>query len=214
MLLAAGGINLWASAPKGAITPEMMSEIRSAYEGSSADKAIHNAIANNGIDELAVNAANKNGFDTNFSHRVKSKGITNQRSSGRCWLFTGLNVLRAQMMSQHNLPKLELSQNYNFFWDQLEKANLFLQGVIDTSDRPMDDKTVDWLFANPLSDGGQYTGISENIMKYGVVPVEVMVDTYSAANTSKMRNLISLRLNEDGLELRDMIAGGAKKGHV
>ncbi|WP_301752864.1 C1 family peptidase, partial [uncultured Muribaculum sp.] len=108
MLLAAGGINLWASAPKGAITPEMMSEIRSAYEGSSADKAIHNAIANNGIDELAVNAANKNGFDTNFSHRVKSKGITNQRSSGRCWLFTGLNVLRAQMMSQHNLPKLEL----------------------------------------------------------------------------------------------------------
>ena len=59
-------------------------------------------------------------------------------------------------MSQHNLPKLELSQNYNFFWDQLEKANLFLQGVIDTSDRPMDDKTVDWLFANPLSDGGQY----------------------------------------------------------
>lgn len=214
MLLAAGGINLWASAPKGAITPEMMSEIRSAYEGSSADKAIHNAIANNGIDELAVNAANKNGFDTNFSHRVKSKGITNQRSSGRCWLFTGLNVLRAQMMSQHNLPKLELSQNYNFFWDQLEKANLFLQGVIDTSDRPMDDKTVDWLFANPLSDGGQYTGISENIMKYGVVPVEVMVDTYSAANTSKMRNLIGLRLKEDGLELRDMIAGGAKKGDV
>lgn len=148
-----------------------MDEIRKTYNSATpADRALRNAIAGNDINRLALNADCRNGFDTDFSHKVESKGITDQKSSGRCWLFTGLNVIRARMMADHNLPALTLSQNYNFFWDQLEKANLFLQGIIDTSDRPMDDKTVDWLFQNPIGDGGQYTGVSENLMKYGVVP--------------------------------------------
>ncbi len=197
-------------APDGGITPEMMKSIKSAYKGTPADKAIFNAISNNDINKLAVNTASKNNFDTHFSHRVPSKGITNQRSSGRCWLFTGLNVLRAQAMAEHKLPKIEFSQNYNFFWDQLEKANLFLQGIIDTSDKPMDDKTVDWLFRNPLSDGGQFTGISDNLMKYGVVPAEVMLETNSSNSTGRMSNLIGLKLKEYGLELRDMAAAKAK----
>lgn len=193
----------------GGITPQMMDKIKSAYQGTPSDRAIHNAIAANSIDNLAVNADNKNGFNTDFSHRVKSKGITDQQSSGRCWLFTGLNVLRARMMAQHNLPRLELSQNYNFFWDQLEKSNLFLQGIIDTASKPMDDKTVEWLFQHPLSDGGQYTGLSDNIMKYGVVPAEVMLETYSSNNTTKMRTLLGWKLKEWGLELRNMQADGA-----
>ena len=197
-------------APDGGITSEMMKSIKSAYKGTPADKAIFNAISNNDINKLAVNTASKNNFDTHFSHRVPSKGITNQRSSGRCWLFTGLNVLRAQAMAEHKLPKIEFSQNYNFFWDQLEKANLFLQGIIDTSDKPMDDKTVDWLFRNPLSDGGQFTGISDNLMKYGVVPAEVMLETNSSNSTGRMSNLIGLKLKEYGLELRDMAAAKAK----
>ena len=118
----------------GGITPEMMTTIKGAFKNTPADKAIFNAISNNDINKLAVNTASKNNFDNHFSHRVPSKGITNQKSSGRCWLFTGLNVLRAQAMAKHNLPELQFSQNYNFFWDQLEKANLFLQGIIDTSD--------------------------------------------------------------------------------
>ena len=217
LLLAATvvGAALFTSAQTtGGITPEMMPKIRSAYKGTQADKAIRNAIASNDINKLAINSENKNGFDTHFSHKVPSKGITNQKSSGRCWLFTGLNVLRAQMMAQHNLPMLELSQNYNFFWDQLEKANLFLQGIIDTADKPMDDQTVDWLFAHPLSDGGQYTGISENLMKYGVVPIEVMNETYSSSNTSRMSKLIGLKLREYGLELRDMVAKGTKDSDI
>ena len=165
---------VFADAPAGGISASDIANFRNAYEKTPANKAIHNAIANNDINALAVNHANKNNFDTSFSHRVKSKGITNQRSSGRCWLFTGLNVLRAQMMRDHDLPMLELSQSYNFFWDQLEKSNLFLQGIIDTASLPDDDRKVDWLFANPLSDGGQYTGIADNLMKYGVVPIEVM----------------------------------------
>ena len=193
----------------GGISADMMGRIKSTYKNTASDRAIHNAIAANDIDRLAVNADNKNNFDTRFSHRVKSKGITNQRSSGRCWLFTGLNVLRAQMMAEHDLAKVELSQSYNFFFDQLEKSNLFLQGMIDYAGKPMDDEMVVWLFKNPIGDGGQFTGISENLTKYGVVPASVMTETFSANNTSKMRNILSLKLREYGLELRKMAAAGA-----
>lgn len=193
---------------QGGISRSDIDGFRAAYAGTPGAKAIHNAIANNSIKDLALNHENLNNLDTHFSHRVPSKGITDQRSSGRCWLFTGLNVLRAQAMTEHNLPKLELSQCYNFFWDQLEKSNLFLQGVIDTASKPFDDRTVDWLFANPLSDGGQYTGLADNLMKYGVVPAEVMVETNSSNYTATMRQLLQLRLREDGLELRKLAAEG------
>ena len=199
-----------ATDPKGGISADMLPRIKQAYKHTAADKALHNAITNVDINKLAVNTDTHNAFDTHFSHRVPSKGITNQRSSGRCWLFTGLNVLRAQMMNDHDLPRIEFSQNYNFFYDQLEKANLFLQSIIDTSNRPMDDKTVDWLFQNPLSDGGQFTGVADIITKYGVVPADVMVETYASNNTSRISNLIGLKLKEYGLELRDMAANGAK----
>lgn len=202
------GFGLHAS-DRGALDAATLEKIKSAYEGTATDRALHNAIANNSIDMLATNAENRNNFDASISNKVESKGITNQKSSGRCWLFTGLNVLRAQIMAKHNMPELKLSQNYNFFWDQLEKSNLFLQSIIDTADRDMDDKTVEWLFHNPLSDGGQYTGLSDNIMKYGVVPAEVMAETYSSNSTSKMRQLISLKLKEFGLDLRRSAAEGA-----
>ena len=188
----------------------MIANLRANWTNTPTDRALRNAISQSDISTLARNAENAGAVDQTFSDRVNSKGVTNQRSSGRCWLFTGLNVLRARMMERHNLPKLELSQNYNFFYDQLEKANLFLQTIIDTSNKPMDDKTVEWLFKNPLSDGGQYTGFSENVMKYGVVPAEVWPETYSSNNTSQMRRLLSLKLREDGLELRRMASEGAK----
>lgn len=198
------------SGTNGGLTPELIANLRANWTNTPTDRALRNAISQSDISTLARNAENAGAVDQTFSDRVNSKGVTNQRSSGRCWLFTGLNVLRARMMERHNLPKLELSQNYNFFYDQLEKANLFLQTIIDTSNKPMDDKTVEWLFKNPLSDGGQYTGFSENVMKYGVVPAEVWPETYSSNNTSQMRRLLSLKLREDGLELRRMASEGAK----
>ena len=149
-----------------------------------------------------------------MTYRVKSRGITDQKSSGRCWLFTGLNVLRSQMMAKNNLGELKLSQNYNFFYDQLEKANLFLQAIIETAKEPMDSRRVEWLFKNPLSDGGQYTGLSDNITKYGVVPAEIMPETFSSNSTSRLSNLVSLKLREDGLKLRSMIASGAKAKQI
>ena len=197
------------AAPKGGISADMLDRLSATYQNTTADRALRNAAATVSLDKLALNAAARNTADNNFSHRVPSKGITNQERSGRCWLFTGLNVLRAQMMKEHDLPKLELSQCYNFFYDQLEKSNLFLQGMIDYADRPMDDKMVDWLFRHPLNDGGQYTGLADNLSKYGVVPSEVMAETFSSNNTDRLRSLISLRLREDGLRLRRMKADGA-----
>jgi bleomycin hydrolase len=192
-----------AGAPEGGISPEMLAQISKGYEGDQDDKAIRNALATTSIGTLAVNAENAAMIDTHFSDRVRTKGITDQKSSGRCWLFTGLNVLRAKMIDKYGLPGMEFSQNYLFFYDQLEKANLFLQGVIDTKELPFDDRKVDWLFSNPLSDGGQFTGVSNLITKYGLVPAEAMPETYQSDNTSQMANLLKLKLREDGLALRD-----------
>ncbi len=198
-----------AGSPEGGISAEMLAEISKGYEGDADDKAIRNALAVTPISTLAMNAENAAMIDTHFSDRVKTKGITDQQSSGRCWLFTGLNVLRAKMIDKYDLPKMEFSQNYLFFYDQLEKANLFLQGVIDTKDLPFEDRKVDWLFSNPLSDGGQFTGVSNLITKYGLVPAEAMPETYQANNTSNMATLLKLKLREDGLDLRAAAAEGA-----
>ena len=106
---------------KGGIDAGMLKQIEKGYEDTPANKAIRNAIGSNDISALVVNQDNQKAIDTNFSIRVKSKGITNQASSGRCWLFTGLNVMRAKAIEQYSLPVFEYSQNYTFFYDQLEK---------------------------------------------------------------------------------------------
>ena len=195
-----------AAQPKGSITPEMLSEIRKGYEGTSADKAIRNALNTTSITVLSANAENAAMIDTEFTDRVKTWGITDQQSSGRCWLFTGLNVLRAAAADKHDLGDFRFSQNYNFFYDQLEKANLFLQAVIDTRDKSFDDREVDWLFSNPISDGGTFTGVANLVMKYGAVPANVMPETLSANNTSAMATQLKTLLRRDGLKLRELPA--------
>ena len=198
-----------AASAEGGISAEMLSEISKGYVGDAKDKAIKNALFGTSIATLSVNSENAAMIDTDFTYRVKTKGITDQQSSGRCWLFTGLNVLRAKMIDKYDLPGMEFSQNYLFFYDQLEKANLFLQGVIDTKDLPFDDRKVDWLFTNPLSDGGQFTGVSNLIIKYGLVPSDAMPETYQSNNTSNMATLLKLKLREDGLDLRQAASEGA-----
>ena len=187
---------------QGGISADMLREISSAYEGTAADKALRNALNSTQINVLAASAENIAMIDTHFSDEVKTKGRTDQKSSGRCWLFTGLNVLRSRMIEKHDLGAFTFSQNYLFFYDQLEKANLFLQGIIDTRNLPMEDRKVDWLFSNPIGDGGQFTGVSNLVMKYGVVPSDVMPETLSANNTSQMRTQLVTKLREDGLRLR------------
>ena len=187
----------------GGITPEMLSEIQKGYEGTTADKAVRNALNNADFNVLAVNSDRAAVIDGNFSDRVKTVGITNQKQSGRCWLFTGLNVLRAAAISKHDLGDFQFSQSYCFFWDQLEKANLFLQAVIDTRDKSFDDREVDWLFAHPLSDGGTFTGVANLVMKYGVVPSYVMPESRIANSTSQLAKQLSTILRQDGIRLRE-----------
>ena len=199
-LMAVGTLS--AQQDKGGISAEMLQEIRTGQTNSQAEKAARNAMALNSVAKLATNADNLAMIDTNFSHRVRTKGITDQQQSGRCWLFTGLNVLRAKMIDDLDLAEMTFSQNYLFFYDQLEKSNLFLQAVIDTKHLPMDDRKVEWLFKNPLNDGGQFTGVSNLVMKYGVVPSEIMPENYQSNNTTQVGNLIKLKLREYGLVLR------------
>ena len=201
-------LTLTVQAQQGGISNEMLKQIQSSYKNTSADKAIRNAIGGTDIRKLSLNQENQQGLDTDFSIKVESKCITDQQSSGRCWLFTGLNVMRAKAIARYNLPSLEFSQAYSFFWDQLEKSNLFLQGVIDTAKEPMSNQTVEWLFKHPLSDGGTFTGVADIVSKYGLVPKEVMPETYSSEHTSQMSSLIGLKLKEYGLELRESVQKG------
>lgn len=189
---------------QGGITEEMLSAIREGYRDTPEEKALRNAISANDINKLAVSQRIESEYDFHFSDMVESRGITDQKSSGRCWLFSGMNVLRAEMIAKYGLGDFSFSQGYIFFWDQLEKANLFLQGIIDTRELGMDDRKVEWLFRHTIGDGGQFTGVSDLITKYGIVPSNVMPETYSGNNTARMSMLLDLKLKEFGLELREM----------
>ncbi|MBR5283246.1 MAG: C1 family peptidase [Alistipes sp.] len=210
-LLMAGVLGASAQNKEGGISEDMLSRIRQSYTASPEQKAVKNALASNSIATLAINAENLAMIDTHFSHRVETKGITDQKGSGRCWLFTGLNVLRAKMISKYDLPSFEFSQNYNSFYDLLEKSNLFLQAMIDNRDLPLEDRKVDWLMKNAIGDGGQFTGVSNLIMKYGVVPKAAMPETFQSNNTSQMQNILRLKLREFGLELRELKPAKAAK---
>ena len=210
-VLLAGAFAANAQHNDGGISAEMLERISQSYTGSAEQRAVKNALASNSIATLAINADNLAMCDTHFSHRVKTKGITDQKSSGRCWLFTGLNVLRAKMIEKYDLPAMEFSQNYNSFYDLLEKSNLFLQAIIDTRELPLDDRKVDWLLKNPIGDGGQFTGVSNLIMKYGVVPKEAMPETFQSNSTSQMGMILKLKLREWALELRGLKEAKAMK---
>ena len=189
----------------GGLSMQQINMLRGSYQSNPTNKALRNAINSNDISKLAVNYDNNTAFSADISNTVPSKAITNQESSGRCWMFTGMNVLRNKAIRKYDLPAdFQFSQCYTFFYDQLEKANLFLQSILDTRAKSMEDETVQWLFKNPIGDGGQFTGVANLMTKYGAVPKEAMPETYNSNHTSQISGLIKLRLREDGLRLREM----------
>ena len=202
------------NAQMGGISSKMLGEIQKQNKMTPAENAIANAIAANSIDNLAQNRNNAAELDTYFSVETPKQSITDQKSSGRCWMFSGMNVLRANFAKRTDSLRVEFSQAYLFFYDQLEKANLFLQGVIDTGKKPIDDQRVQFFFKNPINDGGTFCGVADLTEKYGLVPKQVMPESYSSDNTSKMARLISSRLREDGLILRKMVADGKKAADI
>ena len=194
---------------QGGIDGAMMRHITQNSRASQ-NRALSNAMASNSIDDLARNYRNNTVIDKHFSIETPKQTIHNQRQSGRCWMYSSFNVLRANFARRYaDTLRVEFSHDYLFFYDQLEKANLMLQGVIDCADKPMDDVRVQFFFKNPINDGGTFCGAADLAEKYGLVPMEVQPETYTAERTSRLGSLLSSKLREFGLELRGMVA--AKK---
>ncbi len=212
IIVAAGlfGLSGFAQKQQGAITPDVLSRIQQSVKNDATTHALVNAVSNNGIQQLAANRENEGKLDMYFSDRVKTKGITNQKSSGRCWLYTGLNVIRASVINKYDMKEFELSQTYPFFWDQLEKANLFLEGIIQSADDSLKSKRVEWLMRNAIGDGGQWTGVVDIAEKYGLVPYDIMPNSTQSENTRWMSRLLRRKLRKQALELRGMAASGSK----
>ena len=203
-----------AQTKNGGISEKMLSEIEKENVMQASDRALVNAITANAIDDLAKNRQNAGALNTHFSIETKKQSITDQKSSGRCWMFSGFNVLRSDFNLRTDSLTVELSQAYLFFYDQLEKANLMLQGCIDTGKKPIDDQRVQFFFSHPINDGGTFCGVADLTEKYGLVPTEVMPESYSSDNTSKARALIASKLREYGLQLREMVQKDKKSAAI
>lgn len=186
----------------GSVNDDILKKVRTQFSNEPNASALTNAISNNKIKDLVLNRSLAGKVDHYFSYRVKSKGITNQKSSGRCWLFSGLNVFRPAAIAKLGINEFEFSQNYNFFWDQFEKSNLFLENIIATSNKPLDDRTVEWLLKNPIGDGGQWTTFADIVTKYGLVPSSVMPETKHSESTGELTSLLTSTLRTYGMALR------------
>ena len=196
-------INTSSKAQSGSIGEKELQTIEQSFKTDANTQALMNAISNNDINKLALNRALVDRADHLFTYRVKTKGITNQKQSGRCWMFTGLNVLRPKVIDHYKLSSFEFSTNYLYFWDLFEKSNLFLQEIIQTISRPKDDKRVEYLFKNVIGDGGVWNSLANLIGKYGAVPKSVMPETYQSQNTSRLNRILREKLRQDALYLRE-----------
>lgn len=194
------------------INESELEQVRQGFMGTTSDIALQNILTNDAnIKNNAVNHSNIGKIDHYFKYRVGVKGITDQESSGRCWMFTSMNVLRPSVMEQFNLTNFDFSHNYCYFWDIFEKSNLFLENIIATADRAMDDRDVTFYFQSPVGDGGVWNLFYNIAEKYGVVPKSVMPETAHSNNTSQMVRIINERLRAGGYNLRESIAAGKKE---
>ncbi len=194
--------NTLSIAQHGAIGEKELQTIQESFQIDGKTQALMNAISNNDINKLAINRNIVDKADHFFTYQVKTKGITNQKQSGRCWMFTGLNVLRPKVIDHYQLSSFEFSTNYLYFWDLFEKSNLFLQEVIKTINSPKDDKRVEYLLKNVVGDGGVWNSLANLVDKYGAVPKSIMPETYQSENTSRLNRILKEKLRQDALYLR------------
>lgn len=191
------------------LTQGDLDQIRSGFKKDVYTKAMQNALSSTEITQLAWNRENAGTTDHLFTYRVDVSGITDQKKSGRCWMFSSLNLFRPMVMKQFNLAEFEFSENYLYFYDLLEKSNLFLTNAVSSAGLPIDDQKVKWYMRSPVDDGGQWINFVNLAKKYGMVPKEAMGETNSSENTNWMVKLINTKLREDALELRRMVAAKA-----
>jgi len=190
------------------VTLDAVAGFAARFEGDAGKLSRMNAVTKNGLSNAAEVFSAKVKLPHTFSLEITPGKITNQKSSGRCWLFAGLNVMRLEVMRRCNLENIELSQNYAMFWDKFEKANYFLESVIETAGEPVGSRLLDHLLAAPMQDGGQWDMFVALVAKYGVVPKDMMPETFHSGNTGLMCKYLTLRLREDALVLREAAARG------
>jgi len=178
-------------------------QIQSGFKKDAYTKAMQNALSSNDITQLAWNRENVGTSDQLFTYKVDVSGITDQKKSGRCWMFSSLNLFRPMAMKQFNLSEFEFSENYLYFWDLMEKSNLFLNNIVNSATLSIDDQKVKWYLRSPVDDGGQWINFVNLAQKYGMVPKEAMQETNSSENTASMIKFINTKLREDALELRE-----------
>jgi len=172
-------------------------------------RQMQNAVTVTAVDKVALNRAVVTDLDDSFSCRLDDWAVTNQKESGRCWIFAGTNLLRVGAMRKMNLKEFEFSQSYIFFWDKIERANYFLESIIDTANRPDGDRTVDFLLDNVANDGGQWNMFVSLIRKHGLVPKSAMPESESSSNSRVMNRALKAKLREGAKRLRQMHANGA-----
>ncbi len=188
-----------------------LKEIKGGFVKNPATVAIQNFVSSDKDFKSKTRNRDLQGkVDHYFKYRTNVKGITNQQSSGRCWMFTSMNALRPSVMEKYSLGEFDFSHNYNYFWDVLEKSNLFLENIIATADKDMDDREVATFFLSPVGDGGVWNLFYNVAEKYGVVPQSVMPETEHSNNTTQMMSILNERLRAGGYAIREKAKAGAR----
>jgi len=206
--------------PAGAALQESDIEIlKKQFQADPALRIVQNAVTRVTVDDVAIDRAIVNEADHTMSASLDDWKVTSQGKSGRCWLFAGLNLLRPGTMAKLNVKEFEFSQNYVMFWDKLERANYFLEAVIETADRDIEDRTVAYLLDSVASDGGQWNMFVALVDKYGLVPKPFMPETQSSSETSRMNSLLRRVLRKGALAVRaaaakDIDAGRDRKADI
>ncbi len=183
--------------------------LRKEFDSDPTAKLLQNALTGAELKDVAVDHAVAASMDTSMSHQIDDWKVTNQKQSGRCWLFAGLNLFRVGTAAKLNVTDFEFSQNHAMFFDKFERANYFLQSVLDLTDRPTDDRTVATLLADCMGDGGQWNMFVAVIMKHGLVPKAAMPETISSSGTRQMNASLRTILHTAARDIR--AAGEARR---
>ena len=186
----------------GTLDDGRISELRSGFEANPKWKLAQNAVSQTTVDDVAMDRSIVAGLDYTFSTLLDDWKVTNQRQSGRCWMFAALNLMRPGAMKKMNLKEFEFSQNYTLFWDKFERANYFYEAIITTCDRPIDDRAVSFLLDRPLDDGGQWNMFMNIVRKHGLVPKSAMPETQSSSCTRRMNVILCGMLRQGARHLR------------
>lgn len=193
------------------ITKETLAQFEETCRADKACRVAMNAVTQNGLYAAAKNGETARTTRHSFSVNLKQGAITDQKQSGRCWMFAALNTFRFEIIKKLNLENFELSQNYMLFYDKLEKANYFLESILETLDEPTEGRLISWLLMAPMNDGGQWDMLCSLVDKYGVVPKYAMPETKASSATGEMGLALTLKLREDACRLRGAYAQGASR---